>query len=53
MEPAPIFELERERKNTYRSQEVAKGAAPMIGTLYIQKWAFESAPQSITVTITA
>src|SRR5687768_10959315 len=33
------FELERDTKNTYRFQEVAKGAPPLIGTLYIQKWA--------------
>jgi hypothetical protein len=47
------FELERDTKNTYRFQEVAKGAPPLIGTLYIQKWAFETAPKTITVTISA
>lgn len=47
------FELEKDTKNTYRFQEVAKGSPPVIGTLYIQKWLFESAPTTITVTITA
>ncbi len=53
MERTLTFELERETKNTYRFQEVAKGAPPVIGTHYIQKWAFEATPQSITVTISA
>ena len=53
MEKRLTFELERETKNTYRFQEVAKGTPPVIGTLYVQKWAFESTPQSITVTINA
>ena len=39
------FELERETKNTYRFHEVAKGTPPLIGTLYIQKGAFEAAPK--------
>jgi hypothetical protein len=39
------FELERDTKNTYRFQEVPKGAPPLIGTLYIQKWAFEGSSQ--------
>jgi len=45
------FELERDTKNTCRFQEVAKGARPLMGTLYVQKWAFENKPQTITVTI--
>ena len=51
MEQTITFELERETKNTYRFQEVAKGAPPLIGTLYVQKWAFETPPKTITVVI--
>ena len=51
MERTLSFELERDTRNTYRFQEVAKGAPALIGTLYIQKWAFEEAPKTITVTI--
>ena len=53
MERTLTFELERDTKNTYRFQEVAKGAPPLISTLYIQKWAFEAAPKTIMVTISA
>jgi len=51
VEKTLTFELERDTKNTYRFQEVAKGEPPLIGTLYVQKWAFEGTPKSITVTI--
>ena len=51
MERTLSFELERDTRNTDRFQEVAKGAPALIGTLYIQKWAFEEAPKTITVTI--
>ena len=47
------FELERDTKNTYRFQEVVKGSPPLIGTLYVQKWAFEATPKEITATIKA
>ena len=53
MERSLTFELERDTKNTYRFQEVAKGEPPLIGTLYVQKWAFENKPQTITVVIKA
>ena len=53
MEKTLTFELERQTKNTYRFQEAAKGEPPLIGTLYIQKWAFEKAPNRITVIIKA
>jgi hypothetical protein len=38
------FTLERETKNTYRYQEElsSSGKPPVIGTLYIQKWAVGS-----------
>jgi hypothetical protein len=41
------FTLERETKNTYRYQEELSGSGkpPVIGTLYIQKWALDSHPQ--------
>jgi hypothetical protein len=40
------FTLERETKNTYRYQEELSGSGkpPVIGTLYIQKWAVGSPP---------
>ena len=37
MEKTITFELERDTKNTYRFQEVAKEEPPLIGTLYVQK----------------
>lgn len=41
------FTLERETKNTYRYQEELSGSGkpPIIGTLYVQKWAVGSPPQ--------
>ena len=53
MQRTLIFELERDTTNTFRFQEVAQGAPPLIGTLYIQKWPFENIPKTITVTIVA
>lgn len=45
------FEFERETKNTYRFAEVAD--EPVVGTLYVKKSAFKSAPTGLTVTIEA
>jgi len=49
------FELEKETKNTIRYTEKPEaGKPPVIGTIYIQKWALpEPTPQSITVTVEA
>ena len=48
------FTVERETKNTIRYQEQTKGKPPVVGTLYIQRWALgEPAPQKLTVTIRA
>ena len=45
---------ERETKNTVRFQEEASGKPPVIGTLYVQRWALgEPLPQRLTVTIEA
>lgn len=47
-----IFEMEKETKNTVRFQEVSEGKPPVIGTLYVQKWALpKPVPQKITVTL--
>ena len=47
-----IMKLDKTTKNTYRYAEEAKGKPPMIGTLYIQKWAFETeAPTTIVVQV--
>ena len=53
MERTVTFELERDTKNTCRFQDVANGEPPLIGTLYIQKWAFEKAPKTIKASIKA
>ena len=49
-----VFVTERETKNTVRFQEEANGKPPVIGTLYVQRWALgEPLPQKLTVTIEA
>ncbi len=49
-----VFVTERETKNTVRFQEEAGGKPPVIGTLYVQRWALgEPLPQRLTVTIEA
>lgn len=47
------FTFERETKNTYRfAEDIVDDRAPVIGTLYIQKAAFEFIqPQNIVVTV--
>jgi len=47
------FELEKETKNTIRYTEKPEaGKPPVIGTIYIQKWALpEPMPQTIAVTV--
>ena len=49
-----VFVTERQTKNTVRFQEEASGKPPVIGTLYVQRWALgEPLPQRLTVTIEA
>ncbi len=49
-----VFVTERETKNTVRFQEEASGKPPVIGTLYVQRWALgEPLPRRLTVTIEA
>ena len=49
-----VFVTERETKNTVRFQEEASGKPPVIGTLYVQRWALgEPLPQRLTMTIEA
>jgi hypothetical protein len=45
------FDMEKETKNTIRYSEVAEGQPPIIGTIYIQKWAMKGVPKRITVTL--
>ena len=47
------FDFDRDTKNTRRFAEVTEGdAAPVVGTLYVQKSAFKGdLPESVTVTI--
>ena len=45
------FEKEKETKNTIRYSEVAKGEPPVIGTIYVQKWALPNTPENIKVTV--
>jgi hypothetical protein len=45
------FEYEKETKNSVRYQEVpAAGKAPIVGSLYVQKW-FAGGAKSLQVTI--
>ncbi len=55
MEPQTLtVTAERETKNTVRYQEEAQGKPPVVGTLYVQRWALgEPAPQKLTVRIRA
>lgn len=47
------FEKEKETKNTIRFSEKVEDSPPVIGTLYVQKWALKQIgnPESIEVTI--
>lgn len=49
------FELWKSTENTYRYKETPeKGQAPIIGSLYIQKWALnEEPPNTLKLTIEA
>ena len=48
------FAMERETKNTVRYQEQTGGEPPVVGTLYVQRWALGTPiPQRLTVTIEA
>lgn len=45
------FEFEKETKNSVRYQEVPEaGKAPIIGTVYIQKW-FAGNAKKLTLTV--
>ncbi len=45
------FTLEKETKNTYRFQEDEGSEPSKIGTIYIQKWNFDTPPRRIKVSI--
>ena len=45
------FEIEKETKNSVRYKEVpAEGQAPIVGSLYVQKW-FAGSSKFLEVTI--
>ncbi|WP_293266461.1 hypothetical protein [Neptunomonas sp.] len=45
------FEYEKETKNSVRYQEVPEeGKAPIMGTLYVQKW-YAGSTKSLEITI--
>lgn len=45
------FEFEKETKNSVRYKEIPEeGKAPIVGSLYIQKW-FAGSTKSIDITI--
>lgn len=45
------FEIEKETKNSVRYKEVpAEGQAPIVGSLYVQKW-FAGSSKVLAVTI--
>lgn len=49
---ALVFTIERETKNTVRYQEEAIGKPPVVGTLYVQRWALgQPVPPRLTVVI--
>ena len=48
------FAMERQTKNTVRYQEQTGGEPPVVGTLYVQRWALGTPiPQRLTITIEA
>ena len=54
MEPLKVtLHRAKETKNTVRFEEPESGEPPIIGTLYLQKWATHRLedPETITVTI--
>lgn len=52
-EHTTTFEYEKATKNTFRFQETPpEGEAPIIGSLYIQKWFFNGdPPDGVEVTV--
>lgn len=47
-----VFEMEKETKNTIRYQEEkVEGQPPVIGTIYVQKWALTGIPSKVKVTL--
>jgi hypothetical protein len=50
-----VFTVEKETKNTIRYQEVVSTEPPVVGTIYIQKYAANKLgnPSKITVTVEA
>lgn len=46
-----MFEVEKETKNTIRYAEVGEGQPPVIGTIYVQKWALKGVPKKVKVTL--
>ena len=46
-----VFEVEKETKTTVRYAEVAEGQPPVIGTIYVQKWAMKGIPKRVKVTL--
>jgi hypothetical protein len=47
-----VFEMEKETKNTVRYQEEqVEGQPPVIGTIYVQKWALKGIPNKVKVTL--
>ena len=53
MEIEVEMEFERETKNTFRYSEIARDKPPVVGSLYIQKWALSDRPDRISVVIRA
>ena len=46
------FEIEKETKNSVRYKEVpAEGQAPIVGSLYVQKW-FAGSTKNVEISIT-
>jgi hypothetical protein len=49
-----VFEEEKETKNTVRYAEKSEGTPPVVGTIYVQKWALAGGiPKKVKVTLEA
>lgn len=47
-----VFEFDKETKNTIRYAEVAEEQPPVIGTIYVQKWAVKgTTPKKLKLTL--
>ncbi len=52
VEKTLVFRHDKETKNTHRYKEETNGQPPIVGSIYVQKWAIEGErPEEIEVTL--